>query len=743
MKANEEITYQERLEMLRETKLSDTKEKWEEIGSIDFDDSGLVLPPPESRDVIESVTVFGQPATAIVLKGVRIKSNHPSGGFFGPKACGENFRALLERHPVHVDPISSLAGAYMVKFLSYRNPGWNPDCDYSHLHERQEKYKLTMNSGIGLPQHFCQDMTIGLEIGWGGILKRIRRYREINAPHAGDFYDGLEDIVLGLQDWICRNAREAGRMQEEEGDPTLRENLRNVSRINEKIATEPPATFHEACQWILWYQLIGHMYNNSGSLGCLDRLLLPYYQRDTAAGILSDEEAIFHLACLLQRDVSYTHLGGPDETGKDATNPVSFLVLEAAHRLKIPANIGVCVGKGVDRELLRKSVEMLIEDKNGVPKFLGIDSVNDGFTRNGYSVELARQRIYCGCHWFALPGREYTLNDCVRINLLAVFDVALREMVAELEDRSSVDELWRRFEEDLREAVLVIAEGLDFHLEHMHEVFPELVLDLLCHGPIEKGLDASHGGVEFYNMGVDGSALANVADSFAALEHHIENEKDLTWKELMRHLDADWAGARGERARLMMRSVPRYGSGNSCADACAVRISTLFAGLIKEKPTPAGRSMVPGLFSWALTIPLGKDVGATPDGRHAGDRVSHGANPSPGFRKDAAPTALAVAVGSVQPGYGNTAPMQIDMDPGLFKDEEDIDTVVALIETHFSLGGTMINMNIIDKKEILEAHEDPATHADLIVRVTGFSAYFASLSREFRQFVVDRILAEA
>jgi len=743
MKETEGITYQERLKTLREAKLRDTKEKQKELGSMDFDDSGLILPPPDLREVIQSVSLFGQPTTAIVLKGLQIKSNHPSGGFFGPRACGENFRALLEHHPTYVDPVSSLAGAHMVKFLSYRNPGWNGDCDYSHLHERQETYRLTICSGIGMPQHFCQDMTIGLELGWGGILKKIRHYREVNAPRARDFYDGLEDIVLGLQDWIHRNAEEARRMRAEEKDPTLRENLRNIAEINEKLVTEPPATFHEACQWILWYQLIGHMYNNSGSLGRLDVLLLPYYQRDMAAGILSDEEAIFHIACLLQRDASYTHLGGPDKTGKDATNPLSFLILEAAHRLKIPANIGVCVGKDVDRNLLRRGVEMLVKDKKGVPKFLGIDSVIEGFTHNGYSVELARQRIYCGCHWFAIPGREYTLNDCVRINLLAVFEVALREMVAELADRSSVDELWRRFQEHLREAVLVIAEGLDFHLQHMHEVFPELVLDLLCHGPIENGLDASHGGVEFYNMGVDGSALANVADSFAAVEHHIDNEKHLTWKELIRHLDADWAGTDGERARLMMKGVARYGSGNSRADDYAVRISRLFAGLIKEKPTPAGRSMVPGLFSWALTVPLGKDVGATPDGRHAGDRISHGANPSDGFRKDGAPTAMAVAIASVQPGYGNTAPVQIDMDPGLFKDEKDIDTVAALIETHFSLGGTMINMNIIDRDDILEAHKNPDTHADLIVRVTGFSAYFASLSREFRQFVVDRIIAEA
>ena len=741
--ATRQATYQDRIERLRDAKRRDTADKWQQLGSMDFDDSGLILPPLEFRDVIEAVSVFGQPTTAVVLKGLEMKSNHPSGGFFGARACGENFRALLEHHPPHVDSANSLAGAYMVKFLSYRNPGWNPDCDYAHLRRRQSKYKLAMGTGIGLPQHFCQDMTIGLELGWGGVLEGIRRCRQVNSPHAGDLYAALEDVVLGLQNWIRRNAELAQRMQQQETEQPLRRNLLEMAQINERLITEPPETFREACQWILWYQLAGHMYNNSGSLGRLDVLLLPYYERDVAAGTLADEEAVYHLACFLQRDISYIQLGGPDAAGEDATNPVSFLILEAAHRLRIPANIGVCVGEHVDRTLLLRSLEILLKDKKGVPKFLGIDNVNSGFSRNGYPLALARRRVYCGCQWFAVPGREYTLNDCIRINLPAVFDVALRELVTESGQRSRVDELWRRFEQHLRQAILVIAEGIDFHLEHMHEVFPELVLDLLCHGPIERGLDASHGGVEFYNIGVDGSGLANVADSFAAIERHVANERDLTWQGLIDHLDADWAGVDGERARLLMKNTPRYGSGNSPADRYASRISQLYTALIKEKPTPKGRNMIPGLFSWALTVAMGKDLGASPDGRHGGERIAHGANPSDGFRRDGAPTAMAAAIASVQPGYGNPAPMQIDMDPGMFRGKDGLDTVAALIETHFDLGGTMINMNILDKDKVLEAHNDPGKYPDLIVRVTGFSAYFASLSREFRQFVVDRILAEA
>jgi formate C-acetyltransferase len=484
------------------------------------------------------------------------------------------------------------------------------------------------------------------------------------------------------------------------------------------------------------------MYNGSGSLGRLDVLLQPYYERETASGILTDEEAVFHIACLLLRDTAYIQLGGPDENGKDVTSKLSYLVLEAAHRLKIPANIGVCVGDGIDPDLLRRGVEIMFKDRTGIPKFLGVERTAEGFARNGYPLELSRQRAYSGCHWSAIPGREYTLNDCVKINFAAIFEYALREMMADGSVQPSVKELWDRFVRHMQLGIHVIAESMDFHMEHMHQVFPELVLDLLCYGPIEKGLDASHGGVEYYNLCLDGAALATVADSFAALEQRIEKESRLTWDGLMGYLDSNWAGTEGERARLMMHSIPRYGSGKSLADTYAVKIAQTFTDLVKEHKTPAGFNMIPGLFSWANTIPMGKDVGATPNGRFAGDPISHGANPDPGFRKDGAPTALAVAIASVQPGYGNTAPMQIELDPAISRDEEGVDNIANLIKTHFNLGGTQINMNLLDAAKVLEAHKDPSKYPDLVVRVTGFSAYFASLSPEFRQLVVNRIIAE-
>ena len=734
-----ELTYQQRLDILHAIKMEQTKQKQEMRGSMDHDDHGMVPLPPEAAEVVEAVSGSGEVIRDLILKGFEPKSNHPNGGFFGPKATGENFRRLLEAHPTYIKPANSMVGVYMVNFNSYRKPGWNPDFDYSHLQEEQRKYGL--NPGIGGLQHFCPDLKIGLDLGWGGLLDKVNHYRTVN-PKASEFYDGLKEIILGMQGWIGRHGEEARKMAAEEEHPQLRENLDTIAEICERLVTEAPQTFREACQWLVFFQASAKMYNGSGEWGQIDELLRPYYEQDIAAGILTDEEAIFHIACLLLSETAYIQLGGPDADGKDLTSPVSFLVLEAIHQLKIPANIAVRVGEGLDPKLFRRGVEILFEDKMGFPKFLGDEPVTEGFMKNGYPIELARQRIYSGCHWVAIPGREYCMNDLIKIELATVFDFTLKEMIADSSVTPSMEELWKRFEQHLRRAVEVITEGIDFHLEHMHKVFPELLLDLFCHGPVEKGLDSTNGGVEFYNICVDGASLATVADSFAALEQRVEKEEHLTWQEMMHYLETDWAGSNGERVRLMMKNIPRFGSGGSLADDWAVRISQTFTRLVKEKPTPNGFNMIPGLFSWASVIGFGKRLGATPNGRHAGEPVSHGPNPDPGFNegREGTPTQMVTAVASVQSGYGNTAPLQLDLDPGMVNGDEGLDKVEALLQSHFDLGGTLVNINVLDKETILDAYRDPSQYPNLIVRVTGFSAYFASLSPEMRQYVVNRIV---
>ena len=291
-------------------------------------------------------------------------------------------------------------------------------------------------------------------------------------------------------------------------------------------------------------------------------------------------------------------------------------------------------------------------------------------------------------------------------------------------------------------AVAVTAQGIDFHLDHQYLNEPELLLNLLSHGPIEKGKDVSHGGATYYNMAIDGAGLAVVADSFGALEERVETEKSLTFEQVKAAVASNFAGDEGERIRCLLDASGRYGHGGTAADRWAVRLTGILDDEIAGHTTPHGFKLIPGWFTWADTIRFGKAVGATPNGRKAGEPISHGANPLPGFRKDGALTAMARAIADVQPGYGNTAPWQLEVDLGLADDPGAVDKVMALLDGHFALGGTLVNINVVDAEKIRAAHKDPSKYPDLVVRVTGFTAYFNSLSPAFRELVVKRLVKE-
>ncbi len=713
------IDYAARLEHLRERKQAQTQAKLRKAGFMDEDDYGQVLPPEDFQ--------------------WKPTPNHPNGSFYGLDGWSRNFSSLMENHPVYVDPMDALAGRYMFLLKRMRTPIWPPEYSYSHLEADQAKYGII--HGIGNDAHFAPDYQIGLELGWGGLLEKVRRCRRQHGPERAAFFQAEEDVILAIQGWIRRTVAAVEEAEAAETDPELRENLRQMAEANRRVVDGPPRTLREACQWIAWFNMVSRTYNRDGAGGQLDELLRPYYERDVREGRIDEEGTIFLLACLLLNDPHYYQLGGPDAQGRDQTSHISFLILEAAHRLKSTCNLTIRVHDGLDPLLLQRGVEYLLADRKAWPRFSGDKALVEGFMRNGYPAELARRRIAVGCNWMALPGLEYTMNDTVKINVAKVFTVAFDEMI-EAGGEPCIGALRQRFERHLEQAVLCTARGIDVQLDYQHLNEPELILNLLSHGPIERGLNVTNGGLDLYNMCIDGAGLATVADSFAALEYRVERQHEISWAEIAAHLANDYRGADGARVRLMMQSSPHYGEGGSLGDRWAVEISEMFTRLVKARPTPGGRNMIPGWFSWADTIRLGKQIVATPDGRRAGEPISHGANPRPGFRADGAATAMVKAVATIQPGYGNTAPIQLEIDPGVGQGDDAVRNVCSLIQTHFALGGTLFNINVVDADQVLAAHKDPSKFPDLVVRVTGFTAYFASLSPEFRQLIVDRIVRE-
>lgn len=738
------LSFAERMRRLMEKKLAVTQEKIDREGGMDEGDYGRHVAPEDFH--------------------WQIIPNHADGSFYGLTGWAQNFESLLAAQPVYVNPHDALAGQtyfYLSKMKtpvcaaadanadpqSRKIPGsadciWNPDFDYSHLKPFHKKYNIT--HGIGRDAHYACDLVIGLRLGWGGILEKIRHHRTLNGRDKALFYECEERTVLAIQGWIRRTIKEIDRQILTEPHPQLRENLREMKAVNEWIAAGgAPRTLREACQWLAWFVLAKRTYNRCGAGGQLDELLRPYYERDIATGVIDEKEAVFTIACLLLIDAQYYQLGGPGPDGRDLTSRVSHLILDAAELMDGPCNITIRVHDGLEPELLRRGVYLLFHHKKGWPRFSGDKALVAGFVRAGYSEELARQRIAVGCNWMSLPGLEYTLNDVVKVNLAKVFEVAWKEMFAGSTTAPSLERLWKIYLQHLRLAVEKTADGNHFHMCHQVHNEPELVTNLLCRGPIEKGLDMTAGGAMYCNLAIDGAGIAVVADSFAALEQRVVDEALLTWQEVQWHLEKNFPDIEGENVRLMLQGSERYGqaTGNR-AERWAVRITKAWSEIVRDQNRRyPNYNFIPGLFSWANTIEFGEAVCATPNGRRSGQPINHGANPLPGFRKDCAATALVNAVAAVQPGYGNTAPVQLELDPAIGESPDATEKITALIKTMFDQGCTLLNINLIDEERVLEAHKDPSKFPDLVVRVTGFTSYFSMLSPQFRQLVVDRILS--
>ena len=732
-------SYAERLKQMRDTKVRHTLEKRTQNGYTDLDDFGTVPITPDYE--------------------VEPWYNSSNGSFYGYDGMSENFKRVIDAHPAYVDKNEMLCGRWRDMLVNYRGdvhylPDWlkkKPKIQemmktataqwskrwdeqrfpYDDLKPLQKKYNI--QTGIDGDAHFACDYRIGFELGFGGFLEKIEKYRKLN-PGKDDFYDAEKKVVEAIIDFVGRHIKEIERLISIEENEDVKANLCEMLEVNKNVQYNAPKTFHEVCQWTAYFNCASRIYTRDGAGFQLDGLLYPYYERDIKAGILDDEKAKFLIANLLLIDPHYYQISGVDENDCDRTNKLSYLILDAADSINIACNLTVRVHENCDREFMKKAVYYLLKNKNAWPRFCNDKSLAEGYMRNGIDKKTARERIAVGCNWMCVPGKEFPMNDTVKINIAKVFTVALEEMKEENE--KSTKRLYELYKKHLAKAVEITAKGINLHLDHQWEVTPELVMNLMMENSIERGEDISQC-AELFTVGIDGAGLAVVADSFGALALRVEDEKILTWDEVYEALDNNFAD---ERTRLILNSAPKYCHGGTISDEWAKELTVSWAEAVKGYKMPEGRALIPGWFSWARTIEYGKNVGATPNGRRAFEPISHGANPNPHFRTDGAPTAQSNGIASVQCGWGNTAPLQIEFDPKLAADEKGVEVVLNMIKTHFDQGGTLININILDGEKLLEANKNTDLYPDLVVRVTGFTAYFASLSPEFRQLVVDRFL---
>ncbi|MBQ4563013.1 MAG: formate acetyltransferase [Lachnospiraceae bacterium] len=713
--------YNERIRKMREDVLEEMRKSGTHIEGESFE---RTIPPGEEGDA---------------LRRWRPISNSDTGDFYGYMGCAVNFAGQIETFPIYVASYSSMVSSYYGSMVhQWRKTFRHPSVDFGEIDPLVQKY--VMQECYGMPNHFCGDVRIGLELGWGGLLEKLIRCRENNRDkneQTREFYEAEILFVEAVISWIRRTSLAIEKAMEQENHPDLRENLRQMLCVNRNLETKPPATFREACQFLCWYNVVGCSYNGDGA-GCqLDVELLPYYEKDIAEGRIDEEDAVYYLCGLLVSCNKFHQICGLDENGQDIDNRLSWLVLEALRRLNLPSDLTFCVHSRQDPKIFRRAVELLCTYQNAWPRFMNADALAEGFMANGFDREDAYRRVMGGCHWLSAPGKEYTLSDATKINLAKVFELAFEDMMQE--GNPSMERLQELFECHMRIAMDVAVASSDNHLRTFAQNMPELFLNLFCHGPVEKGRDVSNHSVRYYNLCMDGTGIAVAADSFAALEQRVVREKRLTWEQVWEALKCNYEGE-ARIVRSLLQTAEKYGQGNNLGQKWAERLTGLFTEATAKLKGAEGQRFLPGMYSWRHYLEFGKHTGATPDGRLAGMPLNHNANPTLGVIKNGEMTVVSEAIVGVQCGRGNTSSWQLDLDPMIGRMEDGVDKVAALIKTHFQRGGTLITPNIIDSEKILAANENPDLYPDLVVRVTGYSANFRSLTPELRQLIVDRIV---
>lgn len=298
--------YWERLARLREKKLAQTQEKLEYEGYLDEDDYGRVV-PTFSWSIIP---------------------NDPDGNFYGIDGWTENFCDLMEKHATYIDPDDAFTGKWMYFMSKMRPYKYKEQLLPKSLKRSIELYKL--DAGIGFDAHFCPDYKMGLSLGWGGLLKKIGKYKAIH-PDKSHFYECHAEVIKSIQVWIQHHIEALAKLEEETDDLELRNEYRVKLETNKAVKDDPPppiAKCSNGSSGIIWLQgpSIG-MVLAGNLIHCCSHIM-----NDVKAGRITRDEAVYQMGCFLINDPVYWQIGGPDKDGKDQSCEMSYIILDAAEK---------------------------------------------------------------------------------------------------------------------------------------------------------------------------------------------------------------------------------------------------------------------------------------------------------------------------------------------------------------------------------------------------------------------------
>jgi formate C-acetyltransferase len=598
---------------------------------------------------------------------------------------------------------------------------------------------------------------------------RELRYFSVDDIKKRDF---LEAVVISLSA-IVRIAERFGDLAEQMAasakDVRRKNELLQIAEACRRVPGKPARTFREAMQsfWFVWLMVLG----GASGPGRFDQYMYPFYRKDIEKGRITDAEVLELLVCLRIKLMQYNFvgggklqrekwagmarwnnwvIGGVTPEGEDATNPLSYLILEAARECRTPHHtITVRVHEKTPEDLMQKALEV-VKLGLGLPAFIGDKSYIKYLTSNGVPLKDARDYGISGCLDVNLAGKSRTsaIGMFIVPRVLEIFmnngfdprlDMQLGPQTGKFEEFNSFEAFMSAFKTQLQHFMGLAAEEHNILLQAHARLFPDAVHSALMDDAVKVGRDALDRVMPFENGSVlNLVGMINVVDSVAAVKKLVFDEKKVSLQELKAALDANWEGESNSRIRKMCLEAPKYGNGDIYVDAIAAELFQFWADTAASFPTAWGGTTKATAISITAHAPGGAMTGATPDGRFAGETLADGSL-SPAQGKDTkGPTAVLRSAMAVNQDPFQATLLNMKFDPSAFKTQEDLRKLSILMRTYFSQGGKHIQYNVVGRDTLLDSQKQPEKHRNLIVRVAGYSAYFVNLGKPVQDEIIKR-----
>jgi formate C-acetyltransferase len=651
---------------------------------------------------------------------------------------------------------------------------------------------LFLYAGHGHTMPYFQTLLAG-----GFAAKRTsihEKMAQLNPAHAEDIekrelYRAMLIVLDGTRDLILRYAAVARKQAGTESDKARADELLVMAGGLEWISEKAPRTFWEALQLMHLVVCLCYIEGNGQGInyGRFDQLLHPFYEQDLQQGVASKHFIAELIECwciktwemLKLRDEvsatlsseggygSTTTVGGVDRSGADATNDLSYLLVEAhAHTQLQEPWVAVRWHQNTPWEFKVK-VANVIKLGTGQPKIFNDDAIIPSQMGGGKSLEDSRDYGVIGCVEIDVPGKEFGAHDAAYMSLPKILEMAINDgrcidcgpgcvrwercgavggrlgpRYGGLTDFKTFEELENAYARQTEYWVEKMVAFINATEIAHRRTKPLPFLSLLQEGPIDRGKDVLAGGAIYNFSGPQGVGMATVGDSLSTIRELVFKQKTVSATDLLEALRNNWEGYEPLYHLVNSKKIPHYGNDDDYADELTVFAAECWTDAVHKHRNSRGGKINPGMFCVSANVGIGMWQAATPDGRRAHEPVSNNLGPvhtKIGCHDYTGPTAMAASAGKIdQMRANNGTLLNVRFSPGCVAGEVGRDNLVDFIDTYFRFKGFEVQFNIVDQQTLLDAQQRPEEYQGLLVRVAGYSALFVRLSKELQDDLIGR-----